>query len=263
MKKLLVVVMVMVFSFTCVQAREYEVTSPEGKAKVVVSVDSKSGILAKVFYLGKEMVTMGPIGIEVVGQEPFGSRSRVRRVNYREADEVIVPAVREKRRLIPDRNKEMEIVFREPYSLVFRAYDDGVAYRIKSDLPDTVLVQNELSGFRFPVDEKLYFPTDISLFTHSERSYEYLNLSDVGKENKFASTPFLIDREDGISVLVTEADLEDYPGLYVYGVSGDPLRLEVKFPPFVLGTQLFRDRDVKPVKTADYIARTRGSRYYP
>ncbi len=243
-------------------AKEYKLISPEGKSSVSVSIDKKDGITAKVYYLDKEMVALGPIGIEIEGEGVFGSSSKVRRVNYREADDIIKPVVWEKRSAIPDRYKEMEIIFKEPFRLIFRVYDDGVAYRLKTDIDGEIRVKDEKVNFIFPEDENVFYPTDESFFTHSERLYEQLRLSDINPD-KLASTPFLIDRKDGLSVLITEAHLEDYPGMYVKGNSDNPLLLDVVFPHFVLKDKLNRDRDVKPVEVADYIAVTDGSRFFP
>jgi len=72
----------------------------------------------------------------------------------------------------------------------------------------------------------------------------------------------MVDRKDGISILITEADLEDYPGLYLYGTNGNTLK--VKFPHYVLTEKLIRDRNVRPLEVGDYIAvaRQKGSGWF-
>jgi alpha-glucosidase len=243
-----------------VAAQEYMVVSPGGKAKVVVTVDKKAGITAKCYYLDKEMATLGPIGMETGDGKVFGTAPKVRTVNNRTVDEVITPTVPQKRKQIPDHFSEMEILFRDPFRLIVRAYDDGVAYRLKTDIEGDLIVKSEQSGFSFPADENLFIPTDVSMFTHSERSYQYLKLSEIGPDT-LSSTPLMVDRKDGIKILITESDLEDYPGLYVYGTNGNSLK--VKFPHFVLTEKLIRDRNIRPVEVADFIAKTRGNRFFP
>jgi alpha-glucosidase len=243
-----------------VSAEEYVLNSPGGKTRMVVNVDKQAGITVTCFYQDKQMAVLGPVGMETGDGRILGSAPRVRKVNRRTVDETIIPAVAQKRKQIADHFSEMEILFRDPFRLIFRAYDDGVAYRIKTDLEGEMIVKNELTAFTFPADEHLFIPTDESMFTHSERSYQYLALSEIGPDT-LSSTPLLVDRKDGISVLVTEADLEDYPGLYLYGSSGNTLN--VKFPHFVLKEKLFRDRNLRPEEVADYIAKTRGNRYFP
>jgi alpha-glucosidase len=260
MRRLVAFFGVMVLFAGMLMADEYVLVSPGGKSRVVVTVNGDAGITATCFYLDKEMTALGPIGIDTGDGKNFGKAAKVRKVNRRSVDEVIVPAVAQKRRQIPDRFNEMEILFREPFRLVFRAYDDGIAYRLKTDIDGEIIVKNEHAAFAFPTDESLIIPTDVSMFTHSERSYQFLKLSQISKDS-LSSTPLMVDRKDGISVLITEADLEDYPGLYLYGTSGNTLK--VKFPHVVLTEQLLRDRNMKPLTYADYIAKTSGNRYFP
>jgi alpha-glucosidase len=258
---LLTIALSFVFSIDS-YSKDYELDSPEGKCKVIISVDKKDGINARLFYLGKEMMNIGPIGMEVEGMDPFGDSPRFRKANYREFDEVIHPVVREKRSEVRDNYKEIEIIFRDPFRVIFRAYDDGIAYRIKSDLEGDIKVVNEQSGFSFLEDAKVYYPTDESFFTHSERAYDFLDISAIGPD-MMSSTPFLVEMKDGKSVLVTEVDLQDYPGMYVYGDTKQDLRFNVKFPHYVTKTVLNRDRDVKPVERAAYLAETDGNRFFP
>ncbi len=263
MKRIILAVVIGLMANTIgVLAKEYKLNSPGGESSIEVTIDKSLGISAKIYFLDEEMVTLGPIGLDVAGYDVLGEDPNVRKVNYREVNGTIYPVVAEKRSEIIEQFKEMEIIFREPFSLIFRVYDDGIAYRLKTDIQGEIKIINEISGFQFPKDEKVFFPTDVSFFTHSERSYEYLDISEITPE-KFASTPFLVSREDGISVLITESDLEDYPGIYVYGNDNQPLRLDVKFPHYVLKEKLGRDRDVKPVEVADFIAKTNGARFFP
>lgn len=260
MRRLIVSIVIMGFIAGVSFAQEYVLVSPGGMAKVVVSVDKNNGITATCFYLDKEMTSLGPIGIETGNGKFFGLPAKVRTVNRRTVDEMIIPAVAQKRKQIPDRFTEMEILFRDPFRLIFRAYDDGIAYRFKTDTDGELIVKSEQASFSFPSDESLFIPTDASMFTHSERSYQNLHLSEIGPDT-LSSTPFMVDRKDGIKILITEADLEDYPGLYVYGTNGNTLK--VKHPHYVLTEKLIRDRNLKPLEVADYIAKTQGNRYFP
>lgn len=260
MKRLVIFWGILGFSAGAGHSQEYALVSPGGKSKIVVTVDRLAGITATCFYLDKEMTRMGPIGMETGDGRKLGSSPKVRSVNRRMVDEMITPAVAQKRKKIPDHFAEMEILFRDPFRLIVRAYDDGVAYRLKTDIDGDLIVMSELASFSFPADEHLFIPTDVSMFTHSERSYQYLALSQIGQDT-LSSTPFMVDRTDGVKILITEADLEDYPGLYVYGTNGNTLK--VKFPHYVLTEKLFRDRNIRPQEVAGYIAKTRGNRYYP
>src|SRR5262249_28056464 len=62
-------------------------------------------------------------------------------------------------------------------------------------------------------------------------------------------------------IAVADADVEGYPGLWLRG-NGDN-SLSAVFPPFPLKEQLFRDRDLRVTRAADYIAVTTGTRTFP
>lgn len=209
------------------RAEEYQLVSPGGKAKMVVNVDRKDGITATCFFQDKEMVKFGPVALETDQGKVFGKNPVVRKVSHRSADEVITPPVRQKRQTIRDNYNEMEILFKDPFRLIFRAYDDGVAYRFKTDSEGEMIIKAEQAAFNFPADDYMFMPTDVSMFTHSERSYQHIKIS-WATVDTLSSTPFLVDREDGISVLITESDLEDYPGLYVYGTGGKPCSSNIR-----------------------------------
>ncbi|MFH0760975.1 MAG: glycoside hydrolase family 97 protein [Bacteroidota bacterium] len=241
-------------------ADDYQLVSPGGKAKIVVKVDKTAGITAEVYYLDKIMSSLGPIAMETGTGTVLGSSPAVRKVVRRTVDEIIKPSVQQKRKEIPDQFSELELIFKGSYRLIFRAYDDGAAYRFKTDLEGDLIVKSEQVTFTFPADENSWIPTDKSMFTHSERSYVQMKISEMGPDS-LSSVPFLVDRADGINVLITEAALEDYPGIYVYGTNST--KLKVKFPSYVLTEKLLRDRNVRPDQVADYIAKTVGNRYFP
>jgi alpha-glucosidase len=76
-----------------------------------------------------------------------------------------------------------------------------------------------------------------------------------------ASMPVLVMVDDGPRVAITESDLRDYPGMYLVGTSGAKLRS--RFPAYPLKEEQTRDRTVKVVERADWIARTEGKRTFP
>ena len=65
----------------------------------------------------------------------------------------------------------------------------------------------------------------------------------------------------GVKIAVAESDVEDYPGLWLRGTSGNGL--DSLFPPYPLKETLTGDRDFKVTEAADYIAVTKGTRTYP
>lgn len=261
MKNVLVAILLVLFA-GAVTAKDYSISSPDGKVLVVVSVDKKDGIFMSTAIDGKSLLRFGPLQMDIEGYGILGKNPNVRKEYRAVVDEVFNPVIREKRAAVRINYSELSLLFKDNFRLDFRVFDDGVAYRFRNELEGVVQVNNERVGLNFSEDPSIWFPTEESFFSHSERLYEQLKISEIPKE-KFSSLPALVDREDGIKILFTEAHLEDYPGLYLQG-SGEGLsELLGIFPAYVLEEKLIRDRDVKPVKRAEYIAKTSGTRSFP
>jgi alpha-glucosidase len=73
--------------------------------------------------------------------------------------------------------------------------------------------------------------------------------------------PAVASAGDDVKVAIAESDITDYPGLWLRGTDGPALA--ATFPPYPLKVQQTSDRDVKVLETADYIAKTKGTRTFP
>ncbi|CAE7431478.1 unnamed protein product, partial [Symbiodinium sp. CCMP2456] len=103
------------------------------------------------------------------------------------------------------------------WRLAFRVYNDGVAFRYEfpkqTELTD-VVVEAEQTEFRLTGDPSVtYLPLPNFTSTH-EGLYGRLPMSDLPEDQLFG-VPLLAVREDGDSVMITEARLRDYAGMYL------------------------------------------------
>jgi alpha-glucosidase len=194
-----------------------------------------------------------------IGDETLGARPAIRRATPRSHDAVIEPPVRQKAARITDRYDELRLELSGGDAVVFRAYDEGVAYRFETARSGEVVVRSETAAFRFAGDYTVYYPEEQGLHSHNERHFLPRALRDLGPGN-LASIPALVDAGD-VKVAITDADVDDYPGLWLRGANADGL--DAVFPPVALEEQRRNDRDIVVTKTADYIARTPGTRTYP
>jgi len=245
-----------------IQAKEYKVESPNQDISLTVAVDKEKGISAAAFFKGTKIMEIGPVSMDVEEHGVLGFEPRVRKVHRAEVDQKLYPVVKEKRTIVYDQYEELSLLFKKSFRVDFRAYNDGIAYRFRTDLPGQVKITSEQVSFAFDQDAHIYYPTEESFFTHAERQYEYLKISEIEKD-KFASLPALVDLPFGGKVLLTESHLEDYPGLYLIAPGSGKAQLDGTFPYYVIEERLYRDRDMKPVKRADFMALTEGSRTYP
>jgi alpha-glucosidase len=238
--------------------REYEVTSPDKNLRLKVDVEQK--ILYSLGYKSKQLIKPSSISLRLSGNRILGANPEVVEVKRRSIDEQIIPPVRIKSKVIADKFNEMSIEFKGGFTLICRAYDDGAAYRFVTDIDGEIEVVTEEATFNFTGNHAIYFPEEESFQTHSEREYKYLKLGTIS-DKMMSCVPALIEVQDGPKVLITEADLEDYPGLYLRGNNNESLY--GKFPAFALAEKAQNDRDVPVTKRADFIAKTSGRRSFP
>lgn len=239
-------------------AEEYQVASPDQDLHVKVQIGQR--ISYSVIHKSQTLLEPSPIFLNLAENRILGENPQVLDVNHRTVNEEIVPSVRIKSRVIPERFNEMSVEFESGFSLVFRAYDEGVAYRFATGIEGDITVVSEGVTFNFGRDHSIYFPEEESFQSHSEREYKYFKLSGIS-DGMMCSLPALVDVAGGPKVLITEADLEDYPGLYLRGNKSHSL--SGKFPGYALAEEARNDRDVPVTKRADFIAKTRGRRDFP
>jgi alpha-glucosidase len=87
----------------------------------------------------------------------------------------------------------------------------------------------------------------------------YLPLKEIPKTS-LASIPAVIDA-NGPKLIIGDADVDDYPGLWFHGDSSNSLF--AKFPPYPVTEELKGDRNFRVSEGAGYIALTKGTRTYP
>lgn len=239
-------------------AEEYDLFSPDKSILVKISIADK--ISYSVLWDEELLILPSSLSLNIREIGKLGIEPKLKKTDTRSVDEILYPVVAVKSKQLIGRYNEISISFDQPFKVDFRAYDHGIAYRFQTGISSRILVENEEVTFRFNGDHRVYFPTEESFLTHSERLYEYLPLSSIPAD-KMASLPVLVDIEGGPKIAVTETGLEDYPGLYLTGSSGSDLK--GLFPAVALKEKQTRDRTVEVTERADYIAETEGTRTFP
>jgi len=236
----------------------FDLRSPDGK--IEVRIRSAKGLHYDVLRNGVALLedSTGSIDID---HKNLGRETKVRNSKESSHDEMLEPVVRQKFAKIRDNYKELRLDMDGGYAFVFRAFNEGIAYRIETSLPQqNVKVYNEEASFRFPSDFLVYYPQEDSFMSHNERKYLPQHLSEIIPPY-IASLPAVMEVNDGVKIAIGESDVEDYPGLWLRGTRGNGL--SATFPPYPLKFNLVRDRDEHVTESADYIATTKGTRTYP
>lgn len=241
-------------------------TSPDGR--LAVSVQTKGQTAFSVSLGGQPLLQNAQIGLQLADQT-LGQNATARKPTTKNVKTVITPEIRVKTAQIPDEYTELTIPFRENFSLQFRAYNDAVAYRFVTNLPDSVTVVNEQFGFSLPASAEAFFQVikqQPPFLNNYEWPYEPKAFSALGQPTR-VQLPLLVDLKNGTKLLLTEADLSDYPGLYFTARADGAM--QAYFPQVVKSYQMPEkpkfgwDRTTQPTETLPYLARTSGKRSFP
>ena len=245
-----------------------QVISPDGHLRATVIVGSE--ITYMVSTDKENILSPSTISMTLSDGVVFGQGDKLRKVTRRSVDTTI-PAIAYHRAEVRDNFNEMTLVFKE-FSLIFRAYNDGVAYRFQSNLKKSeVDVLSEKAEFNFYDDWKAFIPYVIKgagpfekqFFNSFENTYKISKLSGWEKD-RLAFLPLAVEAESGTKVLVMESDLENYPGMYLFNKDGGKT-LSGVFAPVPKATRQGGHNMLQQVVTEreDYIARVSGKEAFP
>ena len=240
------------------ETESYTVASPDGKINIEVNIGNM--IMFSVFHDQNMILTGSPISLTLKEGENPGVNPELDGVERETVDRIINPVVPHKNKIVKDHYNVLILKFKNRYNIEFRAYDDGIAYRFITSYSGKIIVKSEEALYKFNGNYKIYFPEEESFFSHNEREYIDTNLGDLTAEN-LSSLPLLVVTENGTNIILTESDIEDYPGMWVRGESGNTLK--GVFPACPVDIDQKSDRDVPVTKRADYLAETEGSRTFP
>lgn len=236
----------------------YDLRSPDNR--IEVRIRTTPAIRYDVLLRGTALLQDCTLSLDVDHQK-LGDAPKVKNAKESSHDQLLEPVVHQKFAKIRDHYKELRLDMDGGYAVVFRAYNEGVAYRFETSLPQSqVKVYGEEVNLHFPGNFVVFYPQEDSMFSHNERKYLPQRLSEIHPDF-IASMPAVVDVGRGAKLAIAESGLEDYPGMWLKGTSGNGL--SATFPPYPLEERLEGDRDFHVTKGADYIAATAGTRSFP
>lgn len=219
MKRLLTTILVAMIAICAIAAeKQYTVTSPDGKTVVKIYAGEKLSYAVSVD--GTCILAKSEIGMKLDGGIIYGGNASVSSAKKTSVDKTITPDIYKKAQ-IRDHYNQIVLNFKDFY-LTFRAYDEGVAYRFKSKSKSDFFVMDETASFFFPEDWQAFVPyvshqrqpLEEQFYSSYENTYLHQPLSSWDPK-RIAFMPFVVEAA-GYKVAITEADLLNYPGMYLY-----------------------------------------------
>src|SRR5947208_13864752 len=136
----------------------YELRSPDNRIQVRIRAAEK--IQYDVLLGGRTLLENSTFSLDV-DHKALGLQPKVIDAKERTNDQVVKPAVRQKFAQIRDNYKELRLRMESEYAVVFRAYNEGIAYRVETELSSQqVKVYGEQDTWNFPGNLVVYYPQE-------------------------------------------------------------------------------------------------------
>ncbi|MDU1906030.1 MAG: glycoside hydrolase family 97 protein [Dysgonomonas sp.] len=216
-------------SLTVTAQKQFTLKAPDGK--LAAKIDVGATIEYSVSHNGDLMLDKSVISMILNDGTYYGRDVRLSGSSTRTVSTTIEAEIY-KRKKIADNYNELTLQFKG-YNVVFRAYNDGIAYRFVSASKKPFIVADEQAEFNFPADYKAFInyankSETRSLENQFSNSFEqpyYYNLLSEWNKKRLGINPLVVEGVNGKKVCIAEADLMNYPGMFLYpGDKGNSLK---------------------------------------
>ena len=258
MKKQFLLSAVLCLSLTAFGQKVHQLASPSGNIRI--SVELTDQIQYDVTQGNQTLMDNCVIGLETANHQ-LGIHPKLNKVVRQNVNEELTPIVPLKFSTITNSYNQLLLKFKGGYSVEFRAFDDGFAYRFLTDLKGEQEIMNEILRLNFVDDCLLHLQQPDGFKTSYEEEYRHQTSSEWKNSNRMALLPLLASTPKGDKILMSETNLTDYPAMFLKndGQGG----ITAVFPRLPLEFGEDGDRSLKILKEANCIARTAGKRSYP
>ena len=252
----------LLFHFS-VFAKDYILRSPDQKNTIKIAVGQK--ITWSVLRNQELLIKPGALSMLLGDGRNLGISPVLLKSVYDSVNQTITAIIPIRNKFIPDNYRSLKLVMKGGYSIEFRAYNHGVAYRFITSLGNqSIEIRNEEAIFNFNENCQIYLPKEDNpeLQSHYEGAFKATTLAEISPET-YDYLPLYVSTTAGTKMVVTESDLTDYPNLFLFGTGGNSLI--GKFPKVILESRpkAGTDRGDDILKKADYHAKTTGNRTFP
>jgi alpha-glucosidase len=259
MKKIFLITTFVVVSLLST-AQKYELSSPDGKLKADIEI--KEGISAILTKEGKSAAALQNISLETGKEAQQISDVKVQKATRNSVNETVIPEIKEKAAVLTNAYNELEIKFKTGNGITFRVFNEGFAYRLSTSSKDSLIVYRENLNINFEESDSIRFQASKSFNSSYETPYEHRLITGIEKD-ELCHLPLLVEKQNGLFVLVTEADLYNYPGLWLKGNgkaiftgTNPPYPKKLNYTGSVYGHGQIAESE-------NFIAKVNGTRTYP
>ncbi len=249
-------------------AKQYSVNSPNGQLRATVQLSGGS-LSYSVTHAGTAVLAPSEMSMTLEGGRTLGKgikrspRAHSKQLAFNRS----TPFYRQSS--VSLKCNQLTLNFGD-YSVQLQVYDEGLAYRFVTAMPDSINVVAEKAEFTLPADCTVYTTKvnskkktyERQLKNSFESTYECAPLSAIDR-SKLCQGPLLAKLPGGKSLLIADYNTFDYPGMMLYPADGN--RLEAYFAAAPLAQHQGGHNNLQMLVDSrhPYIARTAGTRAFP
>lgn len=264
MKTLKVLILCVLCAFSAQAQKQYSLTSPDGKLKTNITTGKQ--LTYDITFHNQQVLEASPLSMTLDNGEVWGENDKVSKVTRKSINGKISTPLYRANEIVENYN-ELTLQFKD-FNVVFRAYDDGIAYRFVNKGKKPFNVVDELVNYQFPTDATASVPyvkprKGVNKYANSfENYYANVPLSKVDQE-KLVFLPVVVSLDNNVKVGITEVDLENYPGLYLIGKGNTQLLGD--FAPFPKKQEQGGHNmlQMNVIEVENYIAKVNKPRKFP
>ncbi len=210
-------------------------------------------------FKGNDVAKDNAISLTLADGKVLGVNGKVSKKSQRSVNQIVKPPYGMASEY-PDQFNELTIDFKENFSVIFRVYDSGVAYRFATRFPGKIRVNAEQAEFTFTNATQAWVEAGKGHKNWYEDPHEYKPLASL-RDGRLACLPLLVDAP--VKAAILESDLLDYPGMFLEANGSGGLR--ASFPRLVTQDSIGGGGRFQriPYGYAGYLAETSGTRAFP
>ena len=239
-------------------AKVIDVKSPNGELNL--SVDVKDKIYYSVSY-GNDLLLKDCYLNLQLENETLGNNPKLRSTKKGVIDESVKREIPLKNAVVKNHCNTLRMNFAGNYAVEFRVFDNGVAYRFITDKKGENIVMGEDFVLNFPANYKAHLSQPNGFKTSYEYPYTHVNTEEYKATDRMSYLPILLETDKPYKILISEADLHDYPCMFLKSTGQNGMQSLFPKVPLEFGED--GDRSLKILKEADYIAKTADKRSFP
>ena len=225
MRKVVLQIICCLLALNVQAQKNIELFSPDGNIKLALNISDEISYTIScedVILLENNRLQL-ELNNEVLGEHPHLQGQKKWNVK-----EMLNPVVPLKFSTIENEYSQLLLDFKGGYSLEFRAFNDGIAYRFIMKKRGNIEIMNEVMQLNFPSECQLHLQQTGGFKTAYEEPYLHLKSGDVRLESTMATLPLLLSYPQKYSILLGETEVFDYPCMFVKG--GEKNSVRAVFP---------------------------------